>query len=65
MAWQIGDRTQGPDAGGNRPDVGTQRPIKYRKVPEWHAGQRPISTLLAQRSGRPDTSGQDDSASGQ
>ena len=33
MARQIGDRTQGPDAGGNRPDAGTQRPIEYREVP--------------------------------
>ena len=24
----------GPDAGGNRPDAGQQRPIKYSKVPE-------------------------------
>ena len=33
MARQIGDRTQGPDAGGNRLDAGTQRPIEYREVP--------------------------------
>jgi len=33
VARQIGDRTQGPDAGGNRPDAGTQRPIEYREVP--------------------------------
>ena len=24
---------QGPDAGGNRPDAGTPRPIEYREVP--------------------------------
>ena len=30
---QTGDRTQGPDAGGNRPDAGHQRPIEYREVP--------------------------------
>ena len=24
----------GPDAGGNRPDAGQQRPIEYSKVPE-------------------------------
>ena len=34
MARQTGDRTRGPDAGGNRPDAGTQRPIEYKKVPE-------------------------------
>ena len=33
MARQIGDRTQGLDAGGNRPDAGHQRPIEYREVP--------------------------------
>ena len=33
VARQTGDRTQGPDAGGNRPDAGTQRPIEYREVP--------------------------------
>ena len=33
MARQIGDRTRGPDAGGNRPDAETQRPIEYREVP--------------------------------
>ena len=33
VARQIGDWTQGPDAGGNRPDVEMQRPIKYREVP--------------------------------
>ena len=40
VARQIGDLTRGPDAGGNRPDVGTQRPIEYRKVPEWHICDR-------------------------
>ena len=32
VARQTGDRTQGPDAGGNRPEAGTQRPIEYREV---------------------------------
>ena len=36
VARQTGDRTQGPDAGSNRPDTGTQRPIEYIKVPEQH-----------------------------
>jgi len=34
VAQQTGDRTQGPDTGGNRPDAGTQRPIEYREVLE-------------------------------
>ena len=29
---QTGDWTRGPDAGGNRPDAETQRPIEYREV---------------------------------
>ena len=33
VARQIGDRMRGPDAGGNRPDAKTQRPIEYREVP--------------------------------
>ena len=33
VARQTGDRTQGPDAGGNRPDARTQHPIEYREVP--------------------------------
>ena len=37
---QTGDRTRGPDAGGNRPDVGTQRPIEYSKVLERHICDR-------------------------
>ena len=33
--WLVDRRPDtGPDAGGNRPDVGQQRPIKYREVPE-------------------------------
>ena len=34
------DRMRGPNAGGNRPDVGTQRPIEYRKVLERHICDR-------------------------
>ena len=30
---QTGDRMRGLDAGRNRPDVETQRPIEYREVP--------------------------------
>ena len=37
---QTGDRTRGPDAGGNRPDVGTQRPIEYSRVLERHICDR-------------------------
>ena len=37
---QTGDRTRGPDADGNRPDAGTQRPIEYSKVPERHIYDR-------------------------
>ena len=33
VARQTGDRMRGPDAGGNRPDAGHQRPIEYREVP--------------------------------
>ena len=33
VARQTGDRTRVPDAGGNRPDIETQRPIEYREVP--------------------------------
>ena len=40
VARQTGDRTRGPDADGNRPDAGTQRPIEYRKVPERHIYDR-------------------------
>ena len=40
MARQTCDWTQGPDAGGNQPDVGTQRPIEYRKVLERHICDR-------------------------
>ena len=40
VARQIGDRTRGPDAVGNRPDAETQRPIEYRKVPERHICDR-------------------------
>ena len=40
MARKIGDRTQEQDAGGNRPDAGTQRPIEYRKVLERHICDR-------------------------
>ena len=32
VARQTGDRTREPNAGGNRPDAGTQRLINYRKV---------------------------------
>ena len=32
VARQTGDRTRGPDVGGNRPDAETQRPIEYREV---------------------------------
>ena len=32
VARQTGDRTQGLDAGGNRSDAETQRPIEYREV---------------------------------
>ena len=66
------DRTQGPDAGGNRPDAGTQRPIEYREVLERRnydqtrpvAGDRTLAAsdqwFVVQRSGQPDTSCQDD-----
>ena len=65
VARQIGDRTQGPDAGGNRPDAGTQRPIEYRKVPERHICDRtrPVSgdrTLPSVRSIFCRLNGQDD-----
>ena len=33
VARQTGDRTRGPDADGNQPDVGHQRLIEYREVP--------------------------------
>ena len=36
--------------------------VRWQATGRW---QRPISTSLRQRSGRPDASGQDDSASGQ
>ena len=62
---QTGDRTRGPDAGGNRPDAGTQRPIEYRKVPEWHIYDRtcPVAgdrTLASVRSVFCWLNGQDD-----
>ena len=40
VARQTGDRARGPDASGNRPDAGTQRPIEYRKVLERHICDR-------------------------
>ena len=33
VARQTGDRMQGPDTGGNRPDEESQRSIEYREVP--------------------------------
>ena len=32
--WTGGSADRRPDAGGNRPDAGTQRSIEYSKVPE-------------------------------
>ena len=37
---QTGDWMRGPDAGGNRPNVGTQCPIEYSKVLERHIYDR-------------------------
>ena len=45
VARQIGDLTRGPDAGGNRPDVGTQRPIEYSKVLERHICDRTLDSV--------------------
>ena len=39
------DRMRGPNAGGNRPDVGTQCPIEYRKVPERHIYDRTLAIV--------------------
>ena len=62
---QTGDRTRGPDASGNRPDAGTQRPIDYNKVPEWqiYDRTRPVArdrTLASVRSVNRQLNGQDD-----
>ena len=38
--WTGGSADRRPDAGGDRPDVGTQRPIEYRKVLERHIYDR-------------------------
>ena len=65
VARQTGDRTQGPDAGGNRPDAGTQRPIDYSKVPERQICDRtrPVvgdRTLASVRSVNCQLNGRDD-----
>ena len=65
VARQTGDRTQGPDAGGNRPDAGTQRPIEYRKVLERHICDRtrPVAgdrTLASVRSAHCRLNGRED-----
>ena len=65
VARQIGDRMRGPDAGGNRPDVGTQRLIEYSKVPERHIcdRKRPVvgdRTLASVRSVYCRLNGRDD-----
>ena len=57
--WASGSADRRPDprpnAGGNRPDVGQQRPIDYSKVPEWqiYDRTRPVAgdqTLASVRS---------------
>ena len=42
---QTGDRTRGPDAGGNRPDAGMRRPIEYSKVLERHICDRTLASV--------------------